>query len=235
MSESISTDSPSTAGLALVVGTPEKRRHVIPAVQARDLSPVEVDDPYTAMAELCRLPGDDAHGSSGVSVLLLSLQSLYREELQIITAVRQRFPRVLIWLTDLDGRSASLAEAMRLGIDGLLSEDGLHRLSDRSFAPADQRALKVSNTASPPIVPARQNGHARPMPGSPRKASQDEPRRVADPRSAGQQTRSVPVAGPLSDGPEDSYGYSPDEPLLSADELRALLQDPDPTPPMRNE
>ena len=71
------------------------------------LSPGEADDPYSAMAELCQNP-------DGYDAVVLSLQGLHREELQIIPAIKTHLPHVEVWLTDLDGRSAALAEAMRL-------------------------------------------------------------------------------------------------------------------------
>jgi DNA-binding NarL/FixJ family response regulator len=83
---------------------------------------VELDDPYAAMLELCRRP-------LVYRAVILSLTSLYKEELAVVHTIKQRFPHVEVWLTQTDGRQASLAESMRLGADGLLSEDGLHRIA----------------------------------------------------------------------------------------------------------
>src|SRR5271170_5535789 len=78
-----------------------------------------VNDPYAAMAEVCANPGS-------FHAIVLSLQSLYREELSVIATIKRRFAYLEIWLTHTDGRQAALAEAMRLGADGLLAGDGLH-------------------------------------------------------------------------------------------------------------
>ena len=168
MSEPSTTDSPSAAGLALVVGTPERRRHAVSAVEAGGAIAVQVDDPYIAMAELSRSP-------AGFSTVVLSLHGVYREELQIIAAIRRRFPHVDVWLTDLDGRSAALAEAMRLGADGLLGEDGLHRLSTRAnretTVASEPTISRVTSAARP--QEANGNGHAM---GRPETAISDRPR-----------------------------------------------------------
>jgi len=88
----------------------------------------ELDDPYSAMSELCRRP-------LVYRTLVLSLQNLFKEELQLISAVKKRFPHVEVWLTHIDGRQAALAESMRFGADGLLAEDGLHRMGMGLAAP----------------------------------------------------------------------------------------------------
>jgi hypothetical protein len=129
---------------------------------------VEIDDPYAAMAELTCRP-------TAYSSLVLSLATLFREELQIIAVAKRRYPDIEIWLTRPDGRNAALDEAMRLGADGYLAEDGLHRLA----APA------------PVTAPCPDPAPANPPPD---------------------------VDRPLTD------------PVLSAEELRALLDDP-PLPP----
>src|SRR5688500_9387098 len=109
-------------GRALVVGNPASRPDAVDALQRLGFGCSETDDPYAAMAELCRRP-------LVYRALILSLVSVYREELNLVAAVKRRFPHVEIWLTHTDGRQASLAEAMRLGADGLLAEDGLHRVA----------------------------------------------------------------------------------------------------------
>src|SRR5205823_7920748 len=133
----------------------------------------EVDEPYSAMAELCRRP-------LVYRAIILSLTSLYREELPLISAVKRRWPHVDIWLTQTDGRHAALADAMRLGADGLLSDDGLHRTA---------------------IATGGLEGHYGRDDGS------------LGPASA------VAPAGEHS--AEDEFGGN--EPILTAEELRALL------------
>jgi DNA-binding NarL/FixJ family response regulator len=94
----------------------------------------------------------------------------------VVQCIKQRFPHIEVWLTQTDGRQASLAEAMRLGADGLLSEDGLHRIA-------------ITAAAESPVAPA-------------------------------------PVMQPQMPE-EDSMDadMSIGEPVLTADELRALLQE----------
>jgi hypothetical protein len=114
------------------------------------------------------------------STLILSLNSLYREELTIIASIKRRFSHVDIWLSDTDGRQAALAEGMRQGADGLFAEDGLHRIAGHSTA-------------------------------------------VARPEA--------PLADPAVDFPKPHPGVAPAEseksadPLLTAEELRALLHE----------
>ncbi len=151
-------------GRALVVAGASSRVQPVGVLQRIGYSCAEADDPYTAMAELCHKP-------LVYRAVILSLTSLYREELPLVAAVKGRFPHIEIWLTQTDGRQASLAEAMRLGADGLLSDDGLHRI-----------AFSANETT---IKPAE----------SPR----------------------------LADEPDDEPGVN--EPILTADELRALLQE----------
>jgi hypothetical protein len=152
----------------------------------------ETDDPYAAMLELCRRP-------LVYRALILSLQSLFREELALIASVKRRLPHVEVWLTQTDGRQALLADAMRLGADGLLGEDGLHRIGGHTIVQA-------------PIAP-RTEDRAPSIPPSPTKI--DHP---------GQHS-----AHDLTDEP------SIDEPVLSADELRALLQEQPSIPPSGQE
>jgi len=109
-------------GRALVVGTPSNRPGAIAILQQLGLSCAEVDDPYAAAAELARRP-------LVYRALILSLASLFKEELAIVGMIKRRMPHVEVWVTHTDGRQAALAEAMRLGADGLLSEEGLHRIA----------------------------------------------------------------------------------------------------------
>jgi hypothetical protein len=172
----------------------------------------ESDDPYAAMAELCRRP-------LVYRALVLSLSSLHREELGLIPGVKRRFPHVDIWLTQTDGRQAALAEAMRLGADGLLSGEGLHRIAvggtePASFEPQDPIPLPVHE------LPAQE-----PV----------ESRVVARVDAAASASALAPGAAmaPRPPAPQDDASTA-GEPVLSADELRALLQE-QPTPPVGGE
>src|SRR3954471_23032171 len=132
-------------GRALIIGSPACRAAPLKTLQRLGFTCAETDDPYSAMAELCRRP-------LVYRAIILSLASLYREELPVIMSVKRRWPHVDVWLTLTDGRHAALADAMRLGADGLLSEDGLHRTAlagattDTIYRPSDA-------TAPPSLAP----------------------------------------------------------------------------------
>jgi len=167
------------AGRALLVSNPAARADVRATLARLGYGCGEADDPYAAMAELCRRP-------LVYRAMILSLSGLYREELAVISAVKRRYPHVEIWLAHTDGRQAALAEAMSLGADGLLDEDGLHRVAVNG----------LGREAVVPITPVEE------MPIAP----------------------SVPKA-------EAEEELQPEEPLLSADELKALLQEQPASPP----
>ena len=153
-------------GRALIVAGPSARSQPTAILQSLGYTCAEADDPYTAMLEVCRRP-------LVYRAIILSLTSLYKEELAVVQSIKQRFPHIEVWLTQTDGRQGSLAEAMRLGADGLLSEGGLHR---------------IAITAAESSVP------------------------IAQPTMAEEQE---------SMESEMTIG----EPVLTADELRALLQE----------
>ena len=116
-------------GRALLVASPASRAHSLQILRELGFEVTQADDPYAAMTELCRRP-------LVYRAMILSLASLYREELSIIATVKARFPHVELWLAHTDGRQAVLAEAMRLGAAGLLADDGLHRVAGTAPAPA---------------------------------------------------------------------------------------------------
>ena len=177
-------------GRALIVGHPSARSHPVATLRSLGYDCAEADDPYTAMVELCRR-------RQAYHALILSLASLYREELNLIATVKRRFPHLEVWLAHTDGRNAFLAEALRYGADGLLSDDGLHRIA--TPAPVSNEALVTHH----------------------------------EPDTAQRPIPIESVAGESSDEEDDATSvWEPhsDEPLLTADELRALLQD-QPYPP----
>jgi hypothetical protein len=168
-------------GQALLVAAPGNRARPLETLHDLGFAATEADDPYAAMTELCRRP-------LVYRAVILSLASLYREELAILPAIRSRFPHVGLWLAHTDGRQAALAEAMRLGADGLLSDEGLHRLA---------------NPAPPgPAAPA-----APPEPSH------------ADALLATTATA------------DESHDAHAPGPILTADELRALLHEQSPVSP----
>jgi hypothetical protein len=165
-------------GRALIIGSPSCRTAPLNTLQRLGFTCAEIDDPYAAMAEVCRRP-------LVYRAIILSLASMYREELAIIQSIKRRWPHVDIWLTQTDGRHAALADAMRLGADGLLSDDGLHRTA-------------IAGSASESLY------------------SRSE---------AGSGTGAWPVSAVPPVDPNDSIDpdIGDNEPILTADELRALL------------
>ncbi len=181
-------------GRVLVVGTPAHCGEAAKLLCQQGYDCDYVDDPYVAMLKLCR------HRLAFQDVIL-SLASLYHEELNIIATIKRRLPHVEIWLAQTDGRAASLAEGMRLGADGLLAEDGtLHRIGNGSPEPAT-------------------NGVPHPMAGGTEISGEHVTR----------------VDAPTTPGTADPFDIEDDlamgEPVLTADELRALLQDQPSMPP----
>ena len=172
-------------GRAIVVGSAGCRAAAVQTLRGLGYQSAEADDPYSAAAELARR-------SMTYRVMILCLNSLYREELAFIASIKHRYPHIDIWLSQTDGRAAALAEALRLGADGLLSDDGPHR-----FAMAEQLAGAMSEK-------------------SPAIAATPQPKPAARPEGAEGPRPMVKVfaESPISD------------PVLTADELRALLQEP---------
>lgn len=171
-------------GKALVVGHASGRPQTVSAMQVMGFTCTELEDPYAATAELFKRP-------STYRALVLSLASLFREELGVIAALKHRIPHLDIWLTHMEGRQAALAEAMRLGADGLLGDDGaLHR---------------TAMTGPPePVTPVTESPSMQ---------------------------RSGPVPAPAAADHDDIDDLPDGEPVLSADELRALLQEQPSYPP----
>jgi hypothetical protein len=163
-------------GRAIIVGQSACRAAPLAILQRMGFACTEAEDPYEAMVHLCRRP-------LFFSTVILSLNSLFREELAMIASLKLRYTHVEVWLTDTDGRQAALAEAMRQGADGLVAVDGFHRMG--SAAPS-----------APPSIPAS------PVPPAPQ---------PVPPGHEIRQAESSAVPEPLAD------------PLLTAEELRALL------------
>jgi hypothetical protein len=171
-------------GRAIVVGNGVSRAFGVGVLEALGYQCFETESPYEAMMELAKRP-------MAYRGMTLSLNSLYREELPLIAAVKGRYPGVEIWLTQADGRTAALAEALKFGADGLLAEDGLHRLSGQPVPSSPVTAPRPAPQGPPPVVPPAPSVH------------QPDPRH------------------------DRAFLEAPaGEPILTADELRALLQEP---------
>jgi hypothetical protein len=182
-------------GRALIIGAPACRAAPLNTLQRLGFTCAEVDDPYSAMAEICRRP-------LVYRAMVLSLASLYREELALVQSVKRRWPHLEIWLTQTDGRHAALADAMRLGADGLLSDDGLHRTGVTGGT--GDTVSPASHSHSPTVLAATIQSRAEP----------------------------VTAVSPVDDGGGNQEGEGAGtEPILTADELRALLAEQPAMPP----
>jgi hypothetical protein len=169
-------------GRALVVANPGARAQPVEAMAALGFECVEADEPYAAMLELATRP-------LAYRAMVLGLAGLYLEELELIRSVKRRYPHMDIWLTQTDGRQAGLAEAIRLGADGLLADDGLHRIALAGSAMEPQPTPRSANAAAP-ISQAPQE-----------------------------------AASPAASASEADMETNMGEPVLTADELRALLEE----------
>ena len=118
-----SNSPPAASGQALALVASASATDLTEELTRLGYRVTAIDDPYAAMVELLDRP-------LVYRALVVSLPALYREELSIIRAVRSRLPHVDVLLDHTDGRHAALAEAMRLGATGLLSEEAIHRLAD---------------------------------------------------------------------------------------------------------
>jgi hypothetical protein len=125
-------------GRALIVGSPSTRSSALAILQRHGYTCAECDDPYAAMAEICRRP-------LVYRAVIISLAGVYKEELAMLDSVKRRFPHIEMWLTNTDGRQALLTEAIRLGADGLVADDGLHRLAVSAAPLPPMPAEEIAN------------------------------------------------------------------------------------------
>jgi len=174
-------------GRALLVGNPASRAQALGVLESMGYGCGEADDPYAAMAEICRRP-------MVYRALILGLGSIYAEELAMIRTIKWRFPHMEVWLAQTDGRQSAMAEGMRLGADGLLSEDGLHRVGLPPAAEPNRSVSGIGTLTADVSAPHDSS------------SATDEA-----------EHRELPV-DPDCDLPVG-------EPVLTADELRALLQE----------
>ena len=186
-------------GRALVVGGSACRAEPLAILARQGVGCDEADDVYAAMATL-------AHRPMVFRAMVLSLSSLYREELDIIATIKRRYPHMEIWVSQSDGRAAALAESVRLGADALVSGEGIHRI-DQSPPPAARAGIGSIRPAASAVSIVQDGGLADPVG-----------------RLAGER---------ISDHPGDDNGMG--EPVLTADELRALLADQSPVLPQHGE
>jgi hypothetical protein len=226
---SVSLPVTRPAGRALVVGHPGSRARPLDMLRQLGFTCAEANDPYAAMAELCRDPSE-------YKALILSLAGVYAEELELIGVIKRRHPEVEIWLTDADGRQAALGDALRLGADGLADDDGLHRVAITPPAPQRTRgataaavlADELAQLAGAPATGDACRGPADVAVGECGESTgngtpHDAESPVRGPAGPRQGTADERAAANRESDAEDPGGG---DPVLTADELRALLHEP---------
>jgi hypothetical protein len=133
-------------GRALIVGSAPSRAASVHTLKRLGYQCAELDDPYTAVAELCRRP-------LAYRALILSLAGLYPEELIVIKVIKTRLPHIEIWLTQTDGRQSAQAEASRFGADGLLADEGMYRTTAEGSEQVAQVPHAAASVPLPPLAP----------------------------------------------------------------------------------
>jgi hypothetical protein len=172
-------------GRAIIVGQSACRAAPLAILQRMGFSCMEAEDPYEAMVHLCRRP-------LFFSTVILSLNSLFREELAMISSLKLRFSHVEVWLADTDGRQAAMAEAMRQGADGLVAADGFHRLGS---TPVSSPAAQTAAPAPAP-TPAVSESEDQPAPAEAVPASES----LTDPLLTAEELRALLAQTPGNSG-----------------------------------
>lgn len=211
------TSPHAPAGHALVICVPASLDALSSELRTLGYDVNGVDNPFTAIVELLDRP-------LVYRSVVLSLPAVYREELSLIKTIRARLPHIDVLLAHTDGRASAMAEAMRLGATGLLGEDAVHRLSDVEPPPADPRTMDLRAVDLRAVVPSANPG--------------------AIPSAlSGSLSAALPAAGPLVQHGTPATGSNAFdaelsdedlndlEPILTAEELRALLQEQPTLPP----
>jgi hypothetical protein len=212
---------------ALVVAAESAQAHVKSILAKLEFECEVFEDPYAAMLELLRRP-------MVFRAVVLSLQGLYREELAMIRTLRTRMPRLDVFVTHIEGREASLADAMKLGATGIVADDGLHRLHEIEATPVAQLPVVQSPVAAQPSdrpqpeksLPRKPEGSVVARPVQTATISKSGMNDDYDLPGESIESKPADAAFPASPVVETPMGmqHTP-EPVLSAEEIRALLSD----------
>src|SRR5207302_10229656 len=106
------------------------RSGVAEELESQGCNFAEFDQPYAAMAEFCRKPQEFA-------AIILNLNGIYREELAMIGAIRARFPRVEVWLSQAETRAVALIESLALGAAGVFVDGTFKRVDAKTELASD--------------------------------------------------------------------------------------------------
>ncbi|HRK30640.1 MAG TPA: hypothetical protein PLD59_06130 [Tepidisphaeraceae bacterium] len=183
-------------GRVLVVGSPACRAHAKTALSRLPFEFAAVDDPYAAAMELSRRP-------LAYRAVVLCLNSVFREELGLISLIKLQMRHLDVFLSQTDGRQAAIVDATRRGADGILGDEGLFRFDD------------PARDVPPQATPSELRGTGSEVP--------DEGTETGTP---------VETVTHMRTDDADRYndGLTGDA-VLTAEELRALLQEQPSLPP----
>lgn len=167
--------------------------------------PTAYPDPYAAMYAIAASPAK-------WHMVVLDLQQFYDGELAIIPAIRATAAQCRVVVAHADGRPAMLARAIRLGIDGLLTGGKIEWFT--TAEPAMSQPAAHPSTRLPQPIPPSAAETPSPETPTPETSTRASTHNSPDDHADQAELRSV----------ADIYQ---DEPLLTADELKALLSDHD--------
>lgn len=171
-----------------------------------------LEDVYHAASELSRRPG--AFGA-----VVLVAPCLYPEEVAAIPALRACSPGLKVVLASAEQHLSLLAAALRAGCVGVLTDAGIEVMN----RPAPVEVPAASLRTEPPAGPARAAEPVRPVaparapePGLPERLLLDDEHPLpADTTDAHDHP----------DDADDPFEFPSHEPLITAEELHALLRD----------
>lgn len=195
---------------------------------------VVLDDAYHAACEL-------SHRPEGYSAVVLVLPCCYAEELSVLRAIRTYAPRVRTYVTGVEQNSALFDLAVRHGAAGVLTGEGIMALAG---SPADARPAPEpapASVARPHAVPTMPQG---PLLTGDEFYEDSESSSATDRTDDAYEVPAMAGLEPLatSDDAESEALLADDEahlsplmpvePLLTAEELHALLYEHHETQPL---
>jgi hypothetical protein len=234
------TSLPTSEGVrAMVVGSGDVLSKVLSQLHRLGASCTAVDDPYRAVLEIAgRSDGNGTgfggtHGA-GYDWIVFCLPCLFPGEVDAISAVtalgneRQNgVDRLRVVLAAAEQHMPMLTASIRAGASGVLTQGRVEWLAEAERRP-EPRPM-APNAGKPPTR------ESAPVMTSPVGSSEDAEGEAVSPVSASLHVP-LPPPDPMDSDPaancdeeypdEQEAELVPGEPLLSADELRALLHDP---------
>lgn len=201
-----------------VVGAGDLLTQTISQLHRLGAQCVILEDPYHAVAELART-ADSTYGA-----LVLILPCIYPGELACIPIFRNLAPHTRILIAAADQHLSSLASALRLGASGVVTDLGVELLGPTSHSLPTAAGSPLATTA-PAVVSSATPAMAVAGP-----AVTDE-----EPTAPSSETATETEAEAQVDESEEDLEFDDEvegdlpqdngDPLLTADELHALLHD----------